>query len=192
MKIKNIFTGIVTNERADIARALIRQGMAEAVPVDAETEKRERFLAANPGAIPPGGAAQSTYEWSVTLIPWATPLNADYKVLAIKLIAKPGGLFYSTLPPKQMNEEIVRDLSRRYRSGFPLAVPDYVLKLYRKQWDANEGYRMPAEPKDTTNADMAKLQGEKDEKVRRMAELGAHELNILEQGAAQRLEENKS
>jgi hypothetical protein len=34
MKIKNLFSGVVTNERADIARALIRQGMAEAVEPD--------------------------------------------------------------------------------------------------------------------------------------------------------------
>jgi hypothetical protein len=31
MRIKNLFTGVITNERSDIAKALIRQGMAEAV-----------------------------------------------------------------------------------------------------------------------------------------------------------------
>ena len=34
MKIRNLFSGVVTNERADIARALIRQGMAEASEPD--------------------------------------------------------------------------------------------------------------------------------------------------------------
>jgi hypothetical protein len=35
VKIKNLFTGVISNERADIARALIRQGLCESLEPDA-------------------------------------------------------------------------------------------------------------------------------------------------------------
>jgi hypothetical protein len=38
MKIKNVITGVISNERADIARALIRQGLCEAIGGDEPNE----------------------------------------------------------------------------------------------------------------------------------------------------------
>jgi hypothetical protein len=136
VKIRNLFTGIVSSERADIARALIRQGLCEALEADTNAPEGEgvsklppKFNAANFVKLDPA--------WEVTVLG-----DHDQKVLAIRMTL--GSAVYSyTGKPEHANAKVVWDGGGRYVSGFGREIPGDILKLYTEQWNRNRNLRDP-------------------------------------------------
>jgi hypothetical protein len=136
VKIKNLFTGVVSNERADIARALIRQGLCEALEADTNAPEGEgvsklppKFNAANFVKLDPA--------WEVTVLG-----DHDQKVLAIRMTL--GRAVYNyTGQPEHANAKAVWDGGGRYVNGFGREIPESILKLYTEQWNDNPNHRDP-------------------------------------------------
>ena len=134
MKIKNLFTGVVSSERADIARALIRQGLCEALEPDAPegegvSKLPPKFNAATFVKLDP--------QWEVAVLG-----DHDQKVLAIRMTLGSAVYSYSG-QPKHANAKIEWDGGGRFVNGFGRAIPESILKLYTEQWNSNPNLRDP-------------------------------------------------
>lgn len=132
MQIKNLFTGIVTNERADIARALIRQGLAEALnPKDLQ----EDAPAGPPKGYKPGSAAQP--HWEVGTYPLPVSGGAELRIVMQIL----GQTYFYNGHPDRADARATWDGGFRYLNGLGRAVPDDILAEYKRQWKSNSNIR---------------------------------------------------
>lgn len=128
MKIKNLFSGIVTNERVDIARALIRQGMAEALEPDTgDTPARPTH---KPGSVGAPSWEVGTYELPVT---GGHELRVVMKIL--------GQTYYYNGKPEDANARVTWDGGSRYLSGLGREIPATILDEYRRQYKSNSNIR---------------------------------------------------
>ena len=145
MKVRNKITGIVSTERADIANALIRQGLCEKIEegirVDEQTGQEYRLP--RPGDVP----APAPEEWSVVL---TGGLQTD-RVLAIQLKVGRAITLYSG-HPKFINAK------REWQGGcryihFGRQVPEAFAREYARRWKANEELRGPYDRGEAPNWD---------------------------------------
>lgn len=132
MQIKNLFSGIVTNERQDIARALIRQGMAEAV------DPKELEMVARPGEQPyripkPGDFKMPEPKWLVDL-------HTRAQVLVIQMAILGQFYFYSG-DPSDANRTEKWNGQPRFINGFNRAIPQPILEEYKRRWKAEPNHR---------------------------------------------------
>jgi hypothetical protein len=130
VKIKNLFSGIVTTERADIARALIRQGMAEAMEPDAGDS-----LLPKPGQFK---LAPPRF-WVAT---FKTHSGDEYLSIFIEV----GSVIrrYSGPPTAVHNR---RDhTGREFCSALGFPVPQAIRDEYAAAWKRNERLREPGFP----------------------------------------------
>jgi len=108
MKVKNLFTGIISTERADIALALIRQGLCARVDVD-------------PTA--PGGGKMPAPQWTVEIIKGFQ--NQDY--LAIRFRQGSRDETYSGAPleltARAFGREVPEAVAKEYAQQW-LASPE--------------------------------------------------------------------
>lgn len=138
MRIRNKITGIESTERADIARALIRQGMCEEVPRDPSISIQDENRANLCAEI--GAAKIPAPEWSVRMLDANDASNQGGRLLVIEM--KLGGAtFRFAAPPDRANARREWDGGGVYLSGFGRAVPDSILKSYTRQWNENPEQR---------------------------------------------------
>ncbi len=132
MKIKNLFSGVVTNERADIARALVRQGMAEALEPDTGDAKNDYLPK-------PYTASNPVIFWDVI-----TRHRADGKdELAISLVVNGRQPIFYQGKPENVNKRQEWDGGGRWLSGLGRECPEEVVKRYKKLWKSNDQLRAP-------------------------------------------------
>jgi hypothetical protein len=132
MKIKNLFSGVVTNERADMARALVRQGLAEALEPDTGDEKNA-YLPAKCTASKP------VVLWDVITRHKATGGGE----LAIQLVVNGASPLFYLGKPENVNKRQEWEGGGRWLSGLGRECPEEIVKLYKKQWKSNENLRAP-------------------------------------------------
>lgn len=174
MKIKNKFTGVVSNERADIARAMIRQGMAEALEPDTGDDGVVRAGNETYRLPQPGDYKPPKVEWSVVIVERSVgPKDAvqTWRILAIQRAAirqhVTGGfvdLQHCMLPPEFVHDKKYHT-GERFCSAFGCPVPPEILESYKKQWKANEQLRAPYEGRPAPNRPDAKQDLAQIEKV---------------------------
>lgn len=124
MRIKNLITGVVSTERADIAKALIRQGLCQAVESDGTIEP--------PGEPPyrlprPGDFKAAAAKWAVMVYESTGEVDAR-KFLVIKLEFLNQVIFYAGAP----------DAIRQIGGQTP---PKEIVAKYKRQWEANPDLR---------------------------------------------------
>jgi hypothetical protein len=158
MKIKNLFTGVVSTERGDIARALIRQGMCEALEPDTEAQKPSRTVA--PGVtvdgdgtvrqangdsyrLPkPGDAKPPQVVWAVDTL---THGRESTYVAIFRSVHRGAGLgdtLWCAFPPDSIHDR-ADHRGRPFCSVFGCPIPADILTEYTKQWKSNSSLRMP-------------------------------------------------
>jgi hypothetical protein len=138
MKIKSLINGQVSNVRGDIAREMVKLGVAEILP---EFPK-------------PGEAVLPPEEWAVVLI---GGYKGGNKHLAVQLKMGPQVfLFWDN--PRLINARREWQGGGRYINGFGRAVPAAVADEYTKRWNQNEALRGPDSIADAKRA--ARIRGE--------------------------------
>ncbi len=133
VKIKNKFSGVVSSERADIARAMIRQGMAEALEPD---------TGESPSGLPkPGDYRPPQRNWSIDLIAAFDLQDPVKKWLAIRCDFH-NSVTFCTAAPDAVHNRKTWD-GKPFCSSFGVCVPPEMLDQYRKQWKASPHLRAP-------------------------------------------------
>lgn len=124
MKIRNKFTGVVSTERGDIARAMIRQGMCEEIKDGTViTDSGEEYR------MPQPGDAHISLKWSVvTITDMAnTILPTPYAAIQLEV----GKQFYRwSGNPKHANACRIWQGGQKYLNGLGRAIPEEILKQY--------------------------------------------------------------
>jgi hypothetical protein len=127
VKIRNKFSGIVSSERADIAKAMIRQGMAEALEPEQQDTEPGKLPKYDPSRIP-----QPT--WSVSIE------GNVRKELCIRM-ELPGLVALYSGHPKNINSTVSWPGGQRWLSGFGRECPAEIATQYSRQWKDNEQLR---------------------------------------------------
>jgi hypothetical protein len=147
-RIKSTLTGEVSNVRGDIARELIKMGVATAI------DPLELADMPAPGKPKYKAAAPPEPSWDVTTIKRATRGNdgGEYPELVIRMEII-GQVYNWSGQPKYANAVARWDGGQRYLSGFGRPVPDEVLARYEHLWKKNPQWRGPyGETKEETSA----------------------------------------
>jgi hypothetical protein len=130
-RVKSLLNGEVSNVRGDIAREMIKLGVAEALDsLGPDTgENTSKLPKYNPTAV-------QEPSWEVTVHQGAQ----GAKVLVIRMTLNNGTYDYAGLP-KDANRRREWPGGGLYLSGFGRAVPKEILKQYEKSYDANSELR---------------------------------------------------
>jgi len=130
-RIKSNLTGEVSNVRGDIARELIKMGVATALEsLGPDTEgSPSRLPKYQPAVVPEP-------QWQVLI----RNNSDDTKVLVIRMTL-PNMVADYFGPPADVNRKIAWPGGFRWANGFGRAVPDEILSDYNRQYKRNEGIR---------------------------------------------------
>jgi hypothetical protein len=155
-RIKSTLTGEVSNVRGDIARELIKMGVATAIdslepeadlPVCGESHQdaqRRRLIATmqvNPAAP----------VWAVVTIPRPSAHDTAGKELNIQMEIL-GGVYMWNGDPKRANITVDWDGGKRYVNGFGRLIPEETLGRYTHLWKQNQTWRGALAPKEKQQA----------------------------------------
>jgi hypothetical protein len=130
MRIKSKLNGEISNVRGDIAREMVKLGVAEIIG-----ESPAEVAARLPK---PGDAVTPEPRWSVEVV------GLETKHLAIQMLI--GVQNNQTLyigHPDSVNARKEWPGGGRYLNGFGRAVPDEIAREYKRQWKASESLRAP-------------------------------------------------
>jgi hypothetical protein len=130
-RIKSTLNGEVSNVRADIAREMVKMGVATALDsLDA--------LSDTPSLLPryQHPAAPTEPRWQIETV------GLSKKELVIRMSIL-GQVYYFSGNPASANKTVAWDGGSRFLNGFGRAIPKQILEAYREQWNANESLRGP-------------------------------------------------
>jgi hypothetical protein len=139
-RIKSLLNGEVSNVRGDIARELVRMGVAE--PIDSLEEVQQARLP-KPGPIKP-----LQVNWSIEYVSSGIVVSSAapaIKWLAIRRDTVRGNMTdtsYCLLPPNVVHDRTNHN-GDPFCSAFGVAVPKEILDEYRQLWKSNPQSRAP-------------------------------------------------
>jgi len=122
-KIKSLLNGNISNVRGDIAREMVKMGVAEIIGEDPDG-----FPRAGDAAIPPP-------EWSVCLL-----TGSGFQELVIKCVVGKATYYYSGLP-KGLNDKEEWPGGFRYLNGFGREIPAHIVDEYTRAYAMNPAQR---------------------------------------------------
>jgi len=134
MKVRNVITGVVSTERADIAGALIRQGLCEELATDATSNPLEELRANQRATLSPVPSPQP--QWSVEII---EGVSANSYVAILLTIGSEKRTYCGA--PEDINRKRVWDGGCNYLNGLGFEVPDRIVKEYTAAWKSNPKLR---------------------------------------------------
>lgn len=127
MKIKSKLTGEVSNVRGDIAKEMVKLGVAEFVPLDKSVSLLDVARANLNESMPPTPAIPK-FEVRVRDLP-----ISGKKELVIQCTVAKQEIYYSG-KPENANLRREWEGGGRFLNGFGRAVPDDICALYGREW----------------------------------------------------------
>jgi hypothetical protein len=163
-RIKSLLNGEVSNVRGDIARELIRMGVAEAIdPIEENKSERKGYVVVStdgtvaPDLEPayrlpkPGDYKAPKVVWSIDqVLSGGEDPTHTYVAIRRDLIRgftdKKGGqvtdVSYCTFPPKFVHDRSAHD-GTKFCSVFGVPVPADIIEQYSEIWKRSENKRAP-------------------------------------------------
>jgi hypothetical protein len=135
-RIKSLLNGEVSNVRGDIAREMVKLGVATALDaLEAPNESPSKLPRYNPESVPEP-------QWEVV----TTGVTQHELVIRMTLL---GGVYHYSGSPENANRKISWDGGFRYANNFGREIPRQILAQYAAAWKSSPDLRGPegcAEP----------------------------------------------
>lgn len=142
-RIKSLLNGEISNVRADIAREMIKLGVATALdPKELEPDGTVAPYGESPYRLPRAGDARPPMPtWSVVITPFANKLAIQRETIWGPQKTEKA---FCSFHPASIHDRRAAD-GTLFCSSFGCAVPEETLVEYKRQWKANPKLRFTEE-----------------------------------------------